>query len=271
MKTYMKKQSSGPGSSSSIEDFSEEEIGKMTLEEYKLACTGQFKRTPAAPQIVPSAPKSKSPAHPKGEVWEAQGDEWRSGKGGIAIMAGHKAARLRRSGAAAEDPRVAALEKRAQTATQAESIEVGCGEAIRGSDTFPSGLRDTLANPTLVAADASEQRSRLAVGAGVLEMALDVAMTFGAENSIEKMLAAHVALSHKMAMRFGKFALTETDAKSASMAHKLSTTSMRSCQQTVDTLNRCRRGGRQLVTVQRVNINEGGKAVIAGHVNEPAA
>jgi hypothetical protein len=39
----------------------------------------------------------------------------------------------------------------------------------------------------------------------------------------------------------------------------------------VQTLNQCRRGGRQIVTVQRVNINEGGKAVIAGQVNEPAA
>ncbi|HEY1755232.1 MAG TPA: hypothetical protein VGG72_07530 [Bryobacteraceae bacterium] len=143
-------------------------------------------------------------------------------------MLGHKAARLRRSGAAAEGPRVAALEKRAQAATEAESIEVGCGEAIRESDTFPSGLRDTLANPTLVAADASELPSRLAVGAGVLEMALDVAMTFGAENSIEKMLAHQVALSHKMAMHFGKLALVQEDVVLASKAHKLSSTSMRS-------------------------------------------
>jgi hypothetical protein len=242
-----------------LDDFGDEEIGGMTREEFKLAREGELKRTPAASPLVPPDPKSSSLDLPQKD----DAEEGRSKKGGEAILAGDQAAPYRR--------KEAELEGLAHTATQAEPIEVGCGETIREGDAFPSRLRDTLNNPTLVAADASEQRSPIASKAGVLEMALDAAMPPGARNGIEKRLADQLDLAYKMAIRFGGLALTEVDARAACIALKMSTTAMRSYQQGVDCLTRLQRGGRQIVTVQRVSINEGGKAVIAGHVNEPAA
>ena len=111
----------------------------------------------------------------------------------------------------------------------------------------------------------------MAAGADVLELALDAATTIGAQNSLEKMQAHQLALAHKMAMHFGGLALEEKDVELACKLEKASMAAMRSYQQGQDSFHRGRRGGGQIVTVQRVNVNEGGQAVIAGHVNEPAA
>jgi len=199
---------------------------------------------------------------------EAQEDEekepGRSTKGGQAILAGHRATRLRRGGSVAQY-QAEKLEEIGRTATQPETLIVSSGEAIRES--FPHGLRNTLLEPTVVAADASEHRSRLAADADVLEMAADAATTMNAQNSVEKMLAHQLALAHKMAMEFGRKALEEKEVVKACKLQRASTDSMRSYHQGVDSLHRGRRGGRQIVTVQRVNINEGAQAVIAANLH----
>ena len=144
---------------------------------------------------------------------EAQEDEekepGRSTKGGEAILAGHRATRLRRGGSSVGQYEAEKLEEIGQAATQPETLIVSSGEAIRES--FPHGLRNTLLEPTVVAADASEHRSRLAADADVLEMAADAATTMNAQNSVEKMLAHQLALAHKMAMEFGRKALEEKE------------------------------------------------------------
>jgi hypothetical protein len=254
-----------------LDAFSDAEICAMTDEDYWRVCTGELQRSPAAPQLVPPGPRSRSLDRPKENDGGEDAEEGRSKRGGEAILAGHEAVRLRRSNSSWGDHRAAGLEAVAQAAIQVEPIEIGCGEAIRESDAFPSGLRDTLENPTMVAADASEHRSRLAARADVLEMAVDAAVTCGAQNSIEKMLAHQLALAHRISMHLGALALEQKNVESACKLQRASASAMRSYQQGTESLNRFRRGGRQIVTVQRVNINEGGKAVIAGRVNEPAA
>jgi hypothetical protein len=196
--------------------------------------------------------------------------EKRSQAGGAAILAGHKAARLRRSGSALGVYKAEAQEQIAQTATNPEVVQVAGGEVIRDADSFPIGLRNTLEEPTVLAADASEHRSRLAAEADVLEMAIDASMSIEAKNSLEKMAAHQMALAHKMAMNHGALALTETNPMVRTSYLRASAAAMRSFQQGVDCFHRGRRGGKQFVTVQRVNVNEGGQAIVAGNMQGPS-
>jgi hypothetical protein len=199
---------------------------------------------------------------------EAQPDqEARSQEGGRAILAGHTAERLRRLNSSLADYQAEELEKIAQTAAQSQCVKVVSGEVTR--DSLPHGLLNTLEHPTIVTADASEHRTRLASEADVLEMALDAAATIEAQISVEKMQAHHLALAHKMAMHFGALALKENNVELACKLGKASLAAMHSYTQGQDSIHRARRGGRQIVTVQRVNVNDGGRAVIAGQVNEP--
>jgi|SRR5712691_463277 len=261
MKKVKKSRSSGSSTISSLDSFSEEEIMAMTPEEFDLHRRGR-KRS--------SLPKAEELALEKAGT-EVEEEEGRSKKGGEAILAGHAVERLRRSDSSWDRYRADQLEGIAQTATQSEALKVACGEVVRAGDAFPDGLRNTLEDPTVVTADASEHRSRLAAEADVLELAIDAAETMGAQNSLEKMQAHQVALAHRMAMHFGRLAVEQKNVELACKLEKASMAAMRSYQQGVDSFHRGRRGGRQIVTVQRVNINEGGKAVIAGQLNEPAA
>ena len=280
MKKVKKSRSSGSSIISSLDSFSEPEIMAMTREEFDSHCRGKGgTATPAGTPAVRSGCKPGSPdlsqarelALVKVGTEVGEQEQRRSKKGAEAILAGHTAERLRRSGSTLGESRASQLEEIAQTATQSEDVKVACGEVIRAGESFPLGLRNTLEYPTVMAADASEHRSRLAAGADVLELALDAATTIGAQNSLEKMQAHQLALAHKMAMHFGGLALEEKDVVLACKLEKASMAAMRSYQQGQDSFHRGRRGGGQIVTVQRVNVNEGGQAVIAGHVNEPAA
>jgi hypothetical protein len=201
---------------------------------------------------------------------ESEEPDVRSQVGGVAILAGHKAERYRRIGSSLGDFKAEALELTAQIAAQPEAVQISCGEVIREGRSFPLGLRDTLGFPTAVSADASEHRSRLAADAGVLEMAVDASMTIEAQNSLEKMAAHQLAVAHKMAMHFAALAMDEKKLDLAIKYQKASSGSMRSYQQGVDCFHKGRRGGRQIVTVQRVNVNEGGQAIVAGNMNAPS-
>lgn len=204
------------------------------------------------------------------EDWSEQKPRERSRKGGEGVIAAHEIERLRRSGSSYGEFRAGQLEKNAENATRAEVIKVASGEVVRAGDSLPYTLRNTLENPTIVTADASEHRTRLAAAADVLEMAADAAETFQAQNSVEKMQAHQLAAAHKMAMHFAKLAMEQEDGVLACKFVKASAAAMRSYTQGVDSMHRARRGGRQIVTIQRVNVNEGGQAVITGQVNEPA-
>lgn len=243
------------------------EEGKMTDEESR-------NTTPAAPPRGAPARVPKELTQVEVDLEEEPEPEpeegWRSRQGGQAILAGHEAARLRRGGSFVAAYKADKLEEIAETATRAEVTKVASGEAVRAGDSLPYALRNTLENPTMVTAEASEHRTRLAFDADVLEMAADAAETIEARNSVEKMQAHQMALAHKMAMHFGKLAMEQEDGVLACKFLKASTAAMRSYGQGVDCIHRARRGGRQIVTINRVNINEGGQAVIAGQVNEPA-
>jgi hypothetical protein len=111
-------------------------------------------------------------------------------------------------------------------------------------------------------------------------MAVDAAETIQPQNSLEKMLAHQLATAHKLAMTFAKQALDNLnkpnhglhyqndahaieDARAANTSAKL----MDVYQKGILALSKVRTGGKQTVTVQHVNVSDGGQAVVTGDLN----
>jgi hypothetical protein len=156
-----------------------------------------------------------------------------------------------------------------------ELVPTDCGEGAR-----EWRLLNTLDNPTYVTADASRSRLDLAQQAGSLEGALDAAETIEARDSLERMLAHQLATAHTAAMKLSAEMNKQID-------HALRTRGegenerailnatrlagavgriMSSYQQGMLTVQRLRSGGKQVVTVQHVSINEGAQALVAGNM-----
>ena len=141
------------------------------------------------------------------------------------------------------------------------------------------GLVDTAnSDPDMLTAAASVARLDLVADAGALSVGVDAADTIQASNSLEKMLAHQMGVAHTMAMKFAADAQDELfgyksfgqrhphrsieAARMANVAARL----MEAYQRAALTLLRMRNGGRQVVTVQHVNIS-GGQAIVAGGVS----
>lgn len=134
------------------------------------------------------------------------------------------------------------------------------------------------ATPTVLTADASLDRLRLARDAGVLNTAVELAQDVGATNGGERMLAHQIAAAHRVGM--GLFTTAARDLHRHHAAPSLNSGAlldaqrsatvgarvMAACAQGLATLDRLRNGNRQVVTVQHVTVAEGGQAVVAGNV-----
>lgn len=158
-----------------------------------------------------------------------------------------------------------------------------CSEVAIGGELVPTEarLRDTVTNPDYVTLDASRDRLHLASQAGVLELALDVSDTIDAANSLEKMLAHQMAAVHRALMKV-PVSMEDLDLQ---FPRELSwqQRNVEKCrligamtrlatvyQDGMLALQRVRSGGKQQVivkhTVQHVQVNEGGQAVVAGKI-----
>lgn len=154
---------------------------------------------------------------------------------------------------------------------------------------LPAPWRDTVAAPSLITAEASRARLDLANDCGVLSQTLDICETVGANNSLERMLAAQLALAHRVAMRAGKRAdeayeraggaIDKKFREACSIQGQRETNAMARAsaafQSGALTLQKLRSGGKQTITVthiQNTQVNEGGKAVVtSGAVGVPGA
>src|SRR6266478_10036586 len=143
------------------------------------------------------------------------------------------------------------------------------------------GVVDTVADPDYVTASASRERLELANEAGSLDLALDVADSIQAQDSLEKMLVHEMAVLHRGMMRAATRMNEELYAGAGLDEGRREAANVRACrlagaisrlsatyQQGLLTLQRKRTGGNQHVTVkhihQQVNVTEGGQAVVAG-------
>jgi hypothetical protein len=141
-------------------------------------------------------------------------------------------------------------------------------------------LQDTLLSGNRIHEEASVCRTDMLVtnNLDIAALAIDAADSVKADNSMEKMLAHQMALAHSMAMRIGNAAMgevqkiqhpttfgnglkpgaaTELQRLTNSMSRLMAT-----YQQGMMTLQRLKTGGNQVVTVQHVNVEPGGQAVI---------
>lgn len=170
------------------------------------------------------------------------------------------------------------------------ALVCGIGGEVTPADPHGNAERlflNTLEMPTVTAAAASRVRMEQAshvcpggTGTDSLVQALDAAETLGASNSLEKMGAHQFAAAHALAMKLMREGaemvyqgrrrdgiqvstfFNVEGCRLLNMATRLMTVS----QGWLSTLARVRQGGRQVVTVQHVQVNDGGQAVVAGNV-----
>ena len=128
-----------------------------------------------------------------------------------------------------------------------------------------SAMLDTPEEPNMISVEASEQRMEAALDVGVLQAALDAAVSAQAKNSIETMLCHQLAGAHFMAMKLLAAAsnprlLPVEQARLTNAAARM----MQVYQEGLVALQRFRTGGKQTVIVQHVQVGNGGQAVVAG-------
>lgn len=140
-------------------------------------------------------------------------------------------------------------------------------------------LQDTLHSGNRINEEASISRTDLLLqkNLDISALAVDAAQSVKAGNSMEKMLAHQLALTHEMVMKIGDAAMGELshiqhratwnglNPGAATELQRLTNSVARlmsAYQQGMLTMQRLRTGGNQLVTVQHVNVGAGGQAVI---------
>ena len=179
----------------------------------------------------------------------------------------------------------AQLEKVAATALALDtkpSIGTG-GELVPENDQRKRGANfiDTVERPDATTAEASMDRLKLADG-GIecVALAVDAAETIQAANSIEKMMAHQLAAAHKLAMTFAGKAKSliedeggnwqRQDTACAAEAARVANSAARmmdAFQKGTLALHKLRTGGKQVVTVQHVNVTDGGQALVTGGIS----
>jgi hypothetical protein len=128
------------------------------------------------------------------------------------------------------------------------------------------GQEDAVKCPDAVSLNASIERVTLADDCGVFNLAFDAAESINAKGAIEQMLSHQMAAAHKAAMDLLAKSSRERDTVEQGRLANTAARLMDTFQKGMLTLNRVRTGGRQLVTVQHVQVADGGQAVIAGAV-----
>jgi hypothetical protein len=134
-----------------------------------------------------------------------------------------------------------------------------------------------------VSAIADAQRLALASEARADEFAIDMAESLEATNSAELALADQMAAAHALALRLigrdnreieglGRHNWQEKREAMVEIARlsNAATRLMQTYQQALFVLAKVRNGGKQMVIVQHVQVNDGGQAVIAGQARSLA-
>ncbi len=183
------------------------------------------------------------------------------------------------------------MEKEVADLTELTEVpQVSSREVMPGRfDNKGLSIRNTLKSPDSAAVDASIARTDLLLQdkADITALAVDAANSIDAENCLEKMLAHQMAAAHNAVMTMMDQAagissqmsnrdpiVCETSNIQATRLFNSANRLMKTFQQGLLTIQKIRNGGNQTVTVQHVNVSDGGQAVI-GNVgdgdNQPGA
>jgi hypothetical protein len=163
----------------------------------------------------------------------------------------------------AEWARIIAAEIRKQGTANSMKVARANGEALPPqTERF---LYDTLSVPDLAAVEASFDRTRLLSeqGADVAAMGVDAANAIQAGNSLEKMLAHQLAAAHKAIMEMiGSVDPNSHDASAHTKRLNAVARCMTAYQQGLLTLRKLRMGGHQRISVQHIQVSDGGQAIV---------
>ncbi|MBK6896183.1 MAG: hypothetical protein IPH06_06300 [Alphaproteobacteria bacterium] len=141
------------------------------------------------------------------------------------------------------------------------------GEFVQQKEGNPLISCPSLKKADRINVDASLDRVELAHKNGVLNMALDTAEALGAKNGAEQMLAHQMAAVHRMSLDLMAEAGNTRDPVEKCRLLNTSARLMETYQKGLLTINRIRTGGQQTVTVQHVQVSDGGQAVINGSLD----
>ena len=117
-----------------------------------------------------------------------------------------------------------------------------------------------------VTLDASLDRVELIHKNGVLNLALDAAEALEVQNPIEQMLVHQMAAVHRMSLDLMAQAGNTRDIVEKCRLVNASSRLMDIYQKGMLTINKVRTGGQQIVTVQHVQVSNGGQAVVTGTI-----
>jgi hypothetical protein len=142
------------------------------------------------------------------------------------------------------------------------------------------GIRETLkSGADFINLDASSARLELLSDLNCLDMGIDAAQSINARNSLEKMLIHQAAACHSMSMSllfqaqersYKRYNRLDADKKNTDLQIKLIATSARlmdTYYRALQTFQKLRTGGQQIVTVQHVNVSGESQAIVAGKMN----
>jgi hypothetical protein len=169
-----------------------------------------------------------------------------------------------------------------------EPLEIAAGnealppepEDLRLTNDEFYGIRETLqSGADFINLDASNERTKLVADLNCLDLALDAAESINAKNSLEKMLMHQAAACHSVSMDLlrraqersyksykyldGQKKETEIQVKLINAAARL----MDICDRKMITFQKLRSGGRQVVTVQHVQVADKAQAIVTGSMD----
>ena len=144
------------------------------------------------------------------------------------------------------------------------AVPVDCIPLAGGEVAAFSDARNTKLTTCIVSLEASNERVRLisSLGHDISALALDTADAVGAIGSIEQMLAHQVAAAHHQAMTLLARAAVEPDLTMQLQYSSLAAKWMATMNSAVLTLKKLKANGEQRITIQHVNVSDGGQAVI---------
>ncbi|MGQ0526673.1 MAG: hypothetical protein ACT4OY_01365 [Alphaproteobacteria bacterium] len=141
------------------------------------------------------------------------------------------------------------------------------GEFVQTNENNPLIVCPPHEKVNRVNADASLDRLELIHQNGVLNMALDVAESTGAANAAEQMIAHQMAVAHRMSLDLMAQAGNIPDPVEKCRLINTASRLMDISQKALMTINKIHNRGEQVITVQRVEVKNGGQAVINGSVD----
>lgn len=156
-------------------------------------------------------------------------------------------------------------------------VDVVAGEVVLSESERPDAaggwaLRNTLASPDTAAIVASMERTDLLIRGeiDILALGIDAAASIPDASSLDKMLGHQLALAHQSAFKLMETAMQQRSTVEMARLVNASARMMSTYQQGLLALNRIHTCGRQVVTVQHVNIS-GGQAVVTGRMHRGGA